>query len=154
MLTHSKLKELLIYCPLTGNFTWVKSKKIAGSKWLGYLTIEIEGKKYKAAKLAWFYMTGKWTLKQIDHVNNVKGDNRWCNLREATASENLCNRRLFKNNQSGFKGVCYIERINKWQAEIQIKKVRHYLGVFETADLASKARNAAAIKLHGQFCNF
>jgi hypothetical protein len=49
-------------------------------------------------------MTGEWPKTQIDHINLDKADNRWCNLREATQSQNFANTRILASNGSGFKG--------------------------------------------------
>jgi hypothetical protein len=43
----------------------------------------IDGKQQRVHRLIWLYMTGEWPKDQIDHINNVKHDNRWKNLREA-----------------------------------------------------------------------
>ena len=60
----------------------------------GYRKITIDGKVYSAARLAWFYKTGRWPDPEIDHINRIRDDNRWENLREATRADNLANRAL------------------------------------------------------------
>jgi len=95
-----KIKDYLNYCPNTGNFTWLCDRgtnkvknKIAGSIHSdGYLTIQINGKSYKAHRLAWHYHYNKWPSGQIDHINGIKNDNRIENLRDVTSSENSKNR--------------------------------------------------------------
>ena len=54
----------------------------------------------------------------VDHINHDKLDNRKCNLRVCTRSENLCNKILSDKNTSGYKGVCYVKDKKKWQAVI------------------------------------
>lgn len=52
----------------------------------------IHGYHYKASRLAWLYMTGEWPKYEMDHINHVKDDNRWVNLRDVTPAENCANR--------------------------------------------------------------
>ena len=124
MITQSQLKELLHYDPETGVFTRLKSTTsnaricdIAGyKKQDGYLLIGINIKQYFAHRLAFLYMTGKFPQKQIDHINTIRDDNRWSNLREANNQQNSYNQTKYKNNKSGFKGVCWHKNKKKWQA--------------------------------------
>jgi len=93
---------LLTYDPYTGLFTWLvdaysnKVKgKIAGSIKEGYINISIDRKLYRAHRLAWLYVNGVFPS-EIDHINRVKSDNRICNLREVSRSENCQNRSTSK----------------------------------------------------------
>ena len=90
MLTQSELKSLLHYDPETGLFTWIaplSNRVQVGDVCstvapIGYILIGVRGQKLYAHRLAWLYMTGEWPENQIDHINCVKTDNRWANLRE------------------------------------------------------------------------
>lgn len=112
-LTHEFLKSVLHYNPDTGDFTWlvalarkIKIGQIAGSEdKLGYRTIFIRTKRYKAHRLAFFYMTGNVPDKEIDHINCIPSDNRWENIRLATRSQNIMNTRQRKNTKTGIRGV-------------------------------------------------
>ena len=88
---------------------------------------------------------------QIDHLNHITLDNRKCNLRVCTQSENLQNCNIYNNNTSGYKGVTYNKTNKKWQASISVNKDRLYIGSFNNIKDAARAYNAAAIKLHGEF---
>jgi HNH endonuclease len=128
MITAERLRELLHYDPNTGEFRWRMAKKgtyagaVAGrynTDGDGYRQIGINRRLYKKHRLAWFYMTGAWPRHEIDHINGDRGDNRFCNLREATASENRRNMRKRVNNTSGYKGVSLDaerERASQWMA--------------------------------------
>jgi hypothetical protein len=159
ILTQEILKNNLNYDFDTGKFSRlvancnsVKIGDLCGSVCSnGYLSIRVLNKSYKAHRLAWLYMTGEWPKNVIDHVNGIKDDNRFCNLREATSSQNMFNCKLTKRNTSGFKGVSFNKRKNKFVAQIRINKKQTYLGVFDTAELASAKYNEFAKNTHDQF---
>lgn len=158
-LTQSRLKELLHYDAATGVFTRIssnsnryKSGGIAG--WLsnhGYITIVVDGKRYQAHRLAFLYMTGCFPMNFVDHINTIKNDNRFSNLREATRSENQRNCGARSHNKSGLKGVYFFEERNKWVAYINLSGKKKHLGVFDSPDHASAAYQAAAKQHHGEF---
>jgi len=89
----------------------------------------------------------------IDHINGNGLDNRRCNLRWATASQQQWNRRPSRNNSSGYKGVRFDRERNKWRAEIAAGGKRKFLGRFDTPEDAAKAYDAAARELHGEFAH-
>jgi hypothetical protein len=57
----------------------------------GYLDTRIGGKTYKLHRLAFLYMEGEFPPDQVDHINTVRSDNRWVNLRKYTQLENMNN---------------------------------------------------------------
>jgi hypothetical protein len=88
----------------------------------------------------------------VDHRSGDPLDNRRANIRKCTLSENNCNRAMSRKNTSGFTGVWFEKRRNKWIAEIchsHGKKV--YLGQFDSPEEAAKAHDEAAKQLHGEF---
>jgi hypothetical protein len=87
----------------------------------------------------------------IDHINGDKLDNRKCNLRIATASENAVNSKMRVNNTSGYKGVFWHKHSGKWMASITKNKKHIYLGLFESKHEAVKAYDTKAIELFGEF---
>jgi hypothetical protein len=87
----------------------------------------------------------------IDHINNDSLDNRKINLRICTNSQNQMNRGKSCNNTSGYKGVTYHKRQNKFNAYITHNKKTVYLGSHLDPVDAAKAYNEAAIKFHGEF---
>jgi hypothetical protein len=158
ILTQNRLKELLEYNPKTGIFIWRvnrgRTAKIgtqAGTPTeKGYLAIEIDGRTYRAHRLAWLYMTGRWPASEIDHKNGIRNANWFDNLREATHGNNCYNRGSNRNNTSGFKGVV-LHGSGKWQATIRVDRRRIHLGSFPTPEAASAVYEAKAAELFGEF---
>lgn len=89
----------------------------------------------------------------IDHINGNTLDNRRCNLRIATQTQNQRNEKLRKNNTSGFKGVHYSRLLKKWIASIQDGPTTAYLGAFSTPELAAEAYDLAATLKDPEFCS-
>jgi hypothetical protein len=56
------------------------------------MRVRIDGKNYGVHRLIWAMKTGEWPEHSIDHINRDPLDNRWVNLREATAAEQCQNR--------------------------------------------------------------
>lgn len=153
ILQADRLRELLHYDPDTGIFRWlvasanrIKINSVAGTKSSkGYLRIQIDRKIYPAHRLAWVYVYGAWPKGFIDHINRDRADNRLCNLRDATASENMRNCGVRKNNTSGYKGVSYWAHKKLWAAQIRLNNKNTLLGMFDTPEAAAAAYKTAAI---------
>jgi hypothetical protein len=92
-----------------------------------------------------------------DHVNGLKHDNRRCNLRAATLSENARNKGIQRNHKVGLKGVSIIDKVDmsrggrRFKARIQTSAGRVHLGVFHTAEDANAAYERASEKYFGAF---
>lgn len=152
-LTAARLRESLHYDPATGVFTWISARKgiqvgdVAGcfsSK--GYRCIVVDGVKYRAARLAWLYVTREWPPAQVDHRSRARADDRWDNLRLANPSENQQNVKRRKDNTSGFAGVS--RNGTGWKAGITLNGVRHHLGTYKTPEEALAARSHAQDVMH------
>ena len=87
----------------------------------------------------------------IDHINGNTLDNRKCNLRACDHSGNMKNTRKRYNNISGYKGVSWKSRNNKWVAQIQCDKKKQHIGLFNCPTAAWLAYIKAARLLHGEF---
>jgi len=154
MITQERLKELLHYDPDTGIFTWRVGRggMRVGDKAGGitttatgksYIVIGIDGKDYKAHRLSWLFIHGKFPSGQIDHENGNGLDNRLVNLRDVTPSENQKNARLRSNNTSGTCGVYWYKPYRKWKALIQVNSKSKHLGYFEDIQDAIATRKEA-----------
>ena len=161
-LTLKRLKEVLSYDPRTGIFVWKQKPgctvgKTAGSSKDRYIRIGIDGKIYKAHRLAWFYVHGKWPKRGLDHRDLSEQNNRIRNLREASHSQNGANVRRNKANTSGFKGVYFkqdkrfLHLAPVWIARINVARKHIHLGRFKSVQAAGAAYATAARYYYGEF---
>mgnify|MGYP000028093486 CR=1 FL=1 len=142
-ITAPELRQILTYDPITGVFKRRNDpeSKVGRIATKGYRQIMVSGKRYMAHRLAWLYIHGVWPDGQIDHINQVKDDNRIENLRVVTNKQNGENVSMFSHNTSGAKGVRF--RSGSWLAEIRHHKKTQHLGSFETLEDAKAARAMA-----------
>ena len=153
------IKTLVRYDPHTGNIHWIKNRPkgvIAGDVCKnknrdGHIQVSISGKKYSAHRLAFLFM-GEPLPEQVDHINGIPDDNRWCNLRPCCNYTNAYNQGKKKNNTSGYKGVFYDK--GKWRARTSFKGCRINVGRFSSKEDAYKALCEKIKELHGEFANY
>ena len=143
-LGHDELVRQLKYDPCTGVFTWVAPKSVrvscgdlAGSVRKGYLQIDINGRRYLAHRLAWFYIHKEWPNVFIDHVDRNQLNNKLENLRLATRSQNGQNSKD-RASASGFRGVSQTSK-NRWRAAVKIDGKTKYLGLYTSPEEAHQA---------------
>ena len=115
----------------------------------GYRVIKIAYKAYKEHRLIWLLVHGRLPDKDLDHINGVKDDNKIGNLREATKSENLYNKKGI-GGSSEYKGVS-LHKCGKWQASCSIRGKQIYLGLFDNEQDAAKAYSNFVEPAHGKF---
>jgi len=157
-LTQEYLKEILHYDPDNGLFirniticNRYKSGTYAGSiDSHGYIKIVINYKQYSAHRLAFLYMTGELPENQVDHIDGIRTNNKWINLRNATNSDNQQNqRKASKSNKStGVLGVYFCNKRNRFRAHIGINKKDITLGWFKTINEAMEAYITAKRRFH------
>jgi hypothetical protein len=88
----------------------------------------------------------------IDHIDGDGLNNQMrSNLRVATRSQNIQNRQLNYNSQSGYKGVHWDKNKGKWFVTISANKIDVFLGRFDVLLDAVMTYDRAAIKYHGEF---
>jgi hypothetical protein len=163
------LWECLDYDPDSGRLTWKHRPvqhfkrradhltwniKFAGKPALkrrhfgGYSAGTIDYQKCLAHRVIWKMMTGD-EPPQIDHINGVRSDNRFANLRAATNAINCRNAAQRSDNTSGVKGVHWDASRQKWAAVISADRKHYHLGRFDTLAEATAARRTAE-----RFLNF
>lgn len=155
-----EFSNLLRYDPETGFFFWKVNRKgharagdVAGFPHrCGYIQIGVNGKSYLAHRIALIISGINLNQSdQVDHINGCRTDNRLKNLRLASHGENCQNTSIRKDNTSGFKGVGFDKKHQKWRARVGFNGVQMFIGHFDTAERAHAAYCATARKLHGEF---
>ena len=149
-----KCLKKLSYDQKTGIFTWnydgtrgVKAGDVAGYKMQdGYIMLSVGGRKIVAHKVAWLFVYGEFPEGNLDHINRNKADNRIANLRNATYEQNAQNREKNCKNTSGYKGVTWHKRDQRWQAAITIKRKVIHLGYYQDPQDAYSAYIEASKK--------
>lgn len=163
ILSFEEMDRLLRYEPETGHLFWKvdrgrNGKGASGAKAgsragcvgnHGYIQIATRVGRVLAHRLAWLLTHRAMPDGEIDHKNGDRTDNRLCNLRAATRTENSRNQQMHSDNKSGFKGVH--KRNRKFRAEIMHEGKKVHLGYFVTAQEAHDAYCKAAREYHGQF---
>ena len=125
------------------NYTWYENTTT------GYVTTQAFGRTKDLHRFVMDATDGEY----VDHIhgNESKMDNRLCNLRLATKSQNNINTGLRKNNKSGVTGVLWRPYANKWEARIGYQKKTVSLGLFDDFNEAVSARKEAEIKYYGEY---
>ena len=158
-ITHEQLKKLVRYNKITGLFCrridgkHCKAGDVIGNldESNGYVRLTVEGQKFWAHRLAWFYVKGEWPEFQVDHWDRNRSNNRWKNLRSATQTQNNGNGPIPKTNTSGFKGVTFDSRINMFVAQIGFEGKNYRLGLYDNPEEAGARYDVDAVRLFGEF---
>lgn len=157
MITQERLKYLFRYDPDTGDFLRLittshnaKEGTIAGCNSRGYLVFSIDGSLNFAHRMAWLYMTGELPLNHVDHINGVKSDNRFSNLRDVTNAINTQNTRTARpcNASTKLLGATVDKRRGTFRSQIKINGKNIFLGDHSTAEKAHAAYIEAKRKIH------
>jgi hypothetical protein len=152
---HAELLEIFHYAPDTGIFTRKRrtaacnfvGEQMTGVGSCGYVEFCINFQTYRAHRLAWLYVNGRWPVFNIDHINGAPLDNRLVNLRDVSQKVNTQNRmRARANSASGLIGAN--KRGARYRAIIGINSGLRHLGTFDTAAEAHAAYLAAKKELH------
>ena len=115
MITQKELWKLLLYDAIRGVFTWrvttgprAQAGAVAGTIHpSGYRYIMVNGKHYNASRLAFLYIRGYFPEHNVDHINRIRNDDRWCNLRKVS---HYCNNRNTGNRKTNTSGI------KRWEA--------------------------------------
>lgn len=143
------LRQVLHYDLHSGYFHWIQQKKgrknaalpagcVSGVS--GYRAICIDYKSYYAHRLAWLYVTGKWPIDQIDHIDGNRDNNSFSNLREANSRQNNVSRA-----SRGF----HLDDRGKYHVTVSNKGKSKYVGRFSSPEDAKVAYIKAATEIHG-----
>lgn len=123
---------------------------LAGDICNGRRRIRLNKKSLLAHRII-FMMHYNYLPSLVDHIDGDITNNRIENLREATYSQNQQNRKLGKDNTSGYKNVQWKKQKQKWMVEVKKDKNRIFVGYFDDLELASFAAEEARIIYHKEF---
>lgn len=85
-----------------------------------------------------------------DHINGNRLDNRRCNLRPSTKSQNAMNSKIRIDNKTGYKGIRKLPSGN-YYVRIKVNGKEIGLGTFNNIEDAINARQEAEIKYFGEY---
>lgn len=159
-ITAEDAREFFSYDPATGELRWRRAPAPNRPRLAGQIVGHIHQNGYHrltwrlhvflAHRIIWLLQTGTWPTLSIDHINGDRSDNRWSNLRLATAAQNCQNRKISSRNKTGVTGVHQL-KTGKWKAHIAINNRFMYLGQFDTKEEAAITRRAAELLFQKDF---
>ena len=156
------IRSLYVYDSDTGNLIWrmspFRSKRkagdIAGSyKKNGRWEVKVGGRGVLRSRIVWLYHHGSLPNAEIDHINRDASDDRIENLREATRSQQLVNRRLMGHNSCGFHSIYLNKKTGLWAVRISINGKRKRFGSYRTVIEAAQAADRIGLEAYGNFWN-
>ena len=162
-----ELEFLFDYNPDSGIFTWKKKFSnrpinpgdpaggLRGKPGKKYITLMCNGRALQSHRVAWYmhYKKDPGSM-HVDHVNGDTTDNRIINLRLATDQQNSQNRKIGKNNTTGYKGVYSSYLPTKpYEGAVWVNGKKKIVGYFKTAKEAGDAVKEVKRELHGDFYN-
>lgn len=159
MITKKELDQIMAYNPETGIFTWLVEKNsyrgktkigapVGHKQQNGYVMTRINGVPYLLHRLAFIAMGQEIDGMEVDHINHLRDDNRWENMRAVSARQNKKNGTLRSDNTSGHVGVFWCKSNKAWVARIFMTKEngKRYcksLGYYKNKEDAVAARESA-----------
>jgi len=156
-----RMKGFLSYNESTGVFIWIKSPsnrikagEEAGRISAGYVGISFRGERWQAHRLAVAFVEGSLSGEfEVDHIDQDRSNNRYCNLRLSTRKQNSCNRGYPKHNTSGFKGMSFNSNAGKWEGYVHFNYKKYYLGLFLSEEDCKEAITRKREELHKEFAS-
>lgn len=112
-----------------------------------YFCSNVDGKKQWLHRYIMDATKGEY----VDHIDGNFDDYRKINLRICNNAENNRNRGLQKNNTSGYSGIGWAKREQKWRARIKVDGKEIHLGYFKNKNDAILAKKHAEEKYFGEF---
>ena len=153
-ITYDSAIAKFVYNPDTGSISWRNNVGRWGRIPAGSIATSLDSKGYlyvhiyntetgssiniRAHRLAWLLYYKEWPIKDIDHINRNRTDNRICNLRLVTRSQQLQNTSLRRDNKYGMTGV-YKTTNNTYAVSIWSKQKKYHIGTYKSLEEAKNA---------------
>jgi hypothetical protein len=115
----------------------------------GYRQLYVQGKGYLLHRLIFYYHNGYFP-KVVDHIDGDITNNKIENLQGCDQRLNIAKSKMFKTNNTGFRGVHFNKLANKYEAYVWIDSKKHYCGLYNTAGDAYNARIEYLGRKYGQ----
>jgi len=147
-----KEKEIT-YNPMSGRFTDAKSNyrdTTIGAD--GYRTISIGGKTYKAHRLIFLLSGQNISEKEVDHIDNIRSNNTWINLRIVSKKQSQANALLRTDSSTKIKGLTFHKSKKLWVGRVQHNKKRYEVSS-KTKEIAIEKLEKLRIRVHGIYAN-
>jgi hypothetical protein len=156
MIDQETVKKLFYYDADSGMLLWRNASSRNVKPWQeakapnghGYYSVKINNKSYLVHRVIWLYVYGNFPQSDIDHKNRIRNDNRLCNLRAVTRTDNCQNISLPSHNKSGHLGVSWFKSHNCWTVYVKVDKKNKWLGYYKNLDAAIAARKAGEAKYY------
>lgn len=127
----------------TSSFYAIRSLKLTRGR---------KGKNYTVRMHRVIMRLERFDPRKVDHREPSQTlDNRKENLRLATWAQNMHNRRMGKNNKTGYKGVFLVAATGLYGASVGLNGKNHHCGFHKTAEAAYRERCLIVEVLHGEF---
>lgn len=159
MLSYDRVRELFdyedgcLYNKISRSSKSLEGSKAGNPRVDGYIQLCIDQKMYRLHRVIWLWHYGYLPENSLDHINNIKDDNRVENLREVSAQCNAINSDEPRNNSSGIRGIYFNPKQNRWVAQIKVNQRKIYLGQSSCKLEAACLRLAAEQCLKWETCN-
>jgi hypothetical protein len=115
----------------------------------GYLNVKFKKQTFYVHRIIWCLLNGNLNGMDVDHINNIRDDNRIENLRLVTRSQNNENLKVAKSNsKTKLLGASLKKGTNKYVAQIKHNDKYIHLGLFDTAEQAHKAYITKKRQIH------
>ena len=147
MIDTEDLPKLINY-----KYSWSVKMHPINKEWYAFTkVVKYDGSKSTTMMQSFLLNTNGSNI-HIDHINHDTLDNRKCNLRISSVSENLHNRKG-KNitNKSGYRNVCWVERESVWLVTLRVNGKVARLGKFDDVDEAVQYAKEMRKKYYGEF---
>lgn len=129
---------------LLKRYTW----RLQKTRWNMYAKACVDGSSVLLHRLV---MAAPCNI-EVDHKDRDGLNNTKANLRLCSSTQNKYNTKVRCDNKTGYKGVYYNKRDNKYYAMIKPPENRRwYLGGYDSPEEAARAYNVAAEGLFGEF---